>query len=415
MVQLASRSQPSCGTAQRNVPCRGTRSCVRSTAVRCFKGGSDDTGNKPNTALRLNFKIPYRVHFGQSLGLVGSGDSLGNWDPKRTVQMKWTDGDWWTVELTVSSGSSLDLEYKYVVVNADGNIGLWKPGSNYRVTLPLSSGGTKAPRRVKVADAWDDSFKKVDIEEAEVSSAAASSGGRAGPVNSPPSPGRQQELQQLQAEPRQQVLQQPSAPPVAAPDTFPAAASAAATAPPVQPANNPTPVQPLMTPTPATKATASSNGTPPAAQAPPSPEPAAAPAAAPAAPQITVQTAAGTATSPAPGVLPRATSPRAIPPSFAAATTIPVLHPSLLAEQERLEDGVRNSLEDLQAQMDKHQLLRERTDDPAAVEVLVADRIVAAANNRVVAYNKALKAVQEYNRLPPSASAPREVPSDAEK
>ncbi|PNH03303.1 hypothetical protein TSOC_010646 [Tetrabaena socialis] len=44
--------------------------------------------------------------------------------------------------------------------------------------------------------------------------------------------------------------------------------------------------------------------------------------------------------------------------------------------------------------------------DPAAVEVLVADRIVAAANNRVVAYNKALKAVQEYNRLPPSPSAP---------
>ncbi|KXZ44326.1 hypothetical protein GPECTOR_69g419 [Gonium pectorale] len=47
-------------------------------------------------------------------------------------------------------------------------------------------------------------------------------------------------------------------------------------------------------------------------------------------------------------------------------------------------------------------------DDPAAPEILVADRIVAAANNRVVAYNKALKAVQEYNRLPPAPGAVKE-------
>ncbi|EFJ52450.1 hypothetical protein VOLCADRAFT_102948 [Volvox carteri f. nagariensis] len=330
MVQLSPRSQQCCGTAQRYIPlCRGTRSCIRSRAVRCFKGGADEISNKPNNPLRLNFKIPYRVNFGQSLGLVGSGDSLGNWDPKRTVQMKWTDGDWWTVELSISPGGALDLEYKYVVVNQDGNIGYWKPGSNYRVTLPLQPSGTKIPKRVKVADAWDDSFKKVDIEEAEVQAAGSSSNGTAGHAAAPK---------------------------------------------------------------------ASSNGTPPPTQATGIPA---------ATPQPAVP--------PVGSVASRAASPRVVPSNFAAATAIPVIHPSLMAEQERLEDGVRNSLEDLQAQMDKHQQLRERNDDPAAVEVLVADRIVAAANNRVVAYNKALKAVQEYNRLPPSASTAKEATSDIPK
>jgi hypothetical protein len=32
-----------------------------------------------------------------------------------------------------------------------------------------------------------------------------------------------------------------------------------------------------------------------------------------------------------------------------------------------------------------------------------------ACGNLQVAYNKALKAVQEYNRLPPSASAPKDA------
>ena len=61
--------------------------------------------SKPATStLRLNFKIGYRVNYGQCLGVLGSGDSLGNWDPRRTVKMSWTDGDYWTVELTVAPG-----------------------------------------------------------------------------------------------------------------------------------------------------------------------------------------------------------------------------------------------------------------------------------------------------------------------
>ncbi|GLI64112.1 hypothetical protein VaNZ11_007287 [Volvox africanus] len=412
MVQLSPWSNHFCGTAQRNVPlCRGPRSCARSTAVRCFKSGADEISNTPSSTLRLNFKIPYRVNYGQSLGLVGSGDSLGNWDPKRTVQMKWTDGDWWTVELNVFPGGPLDLEYKYVVVNPDGNIGYWKPGSNYRVTLPPQPTGTKVPKRVRVADAWDDSYKKVEVEEAEVQAGLPSASGMVGSGQPSAVP------QQLpQADTWQKGSQQPSV-------AVPAPVSAAAASPVVPPISPPilqSSAPPMSTPLPVSlpnpvvqspsvaEAKVSGNGTAPLSQTP-------AGASTQAVPQTTAPQPSGTLKPPSERTPPRATSPRAIPPNFAAATTIPVIHPSLLAEQERLEDGVRNSLEDLQAQMDKHQQLRERIDDPAAVEIIVADRIVAAANNRVVAYNKALKAVQDYNRLPPSASAPKETVAEVEK
>jgi hypothetical protein len=203
-----------------------------------------------------------------------------------------------------SPRGALDIEYKYVVVNQDGNVGCWKPGGNYRVTLPLQASGAKVPKRVKVADAWDDSFKKVDVEEAETTGASGSSAGGGGAVKSSVV---SEQLQQ--PEPRQQVGQQPAAAPQIGGTTAAAAAAPAAQ-----------PVKPAQTAMPVTEGNSSNNG----------------------APQTSQPSVAGgpqQATDRIPRQ-PRATSPRSPPPSFAAATTIPVIHPSLLAEQERLEDGV---------------------------------------------------------------------------
>ena len=55
-------------------------------------------------AVRLNLQVPYRVNFGQSLAVIGAGEPLGNWDSNKVVQMKWSDGDWWTTEVTVPTG-----------------------------------------------------------------------------------------------------------------------------------------------------------------------------------------------------------------------------------------------------------------------------------------------------------------------
>ncbi|PNW86564.1 hypothetical protein CHLRE_02g091750v5 [Chlamydomonas reinhardtii] len=328
--QLSSRPGVHAGAPAAMGACRGPGLLLRRslTAVRCFKSNSsDDAGARSSTvsSLKLNFKVGYRVNFGQTIAMIGSGDALGNWDPKRSIAMKWTDGDYWTVELNVAPGSALDLEYKYVVVNSDGHIGYWKPGSNYKVTLPLNSSGSKVPKRVKVADAWDDSYKKVDVEEAEALPASPSSKGTSAAAAAPPPP------------------------PKAAPP--PPAAAAASSSAPASGAAQP-------------KAAAQA---PPAAAPPPPPpqqgkqqqqQPAAA------AQQAAPSNGAGPSQKPQNGI-PRATSPRSgsAPAGFAAITSIPAIHPTLMAEQERLEDGVKMSLEDLQNQMDKHQQLRERTDE----------------------------------------------------
>jgi hypothetical protein len=54
--------------------------------------------------VKLSFKLPYRVHFGQDICIVGSSEALGNWDPSRGVGLRWSEGDVWEVEFEVSAG-----------------------------------------------------------------------------------------------------------------------------------------------------------------------------------------------------------------------------------------------------------------------------------------------------------------------
>ena len=49
----------------------------------------------------MSFALPYRCEFGQNLSIVGSTTSLGSWDVDQSVDMEWTDGDVWRVELEI--------------------------------------------------------------------------------------------------------------------------------------------------------------------------------------------------------------------------------------------------------------------------------------------------------------------------
>lgn len=148
------------------------------------------------------------------------------------------------------------MEYKYVVVNADGRVGLWKPGSNYKVTMPLAgaNGASKVLRRIKVADAWDDSFKKVDVEEAEGAPAQQPATSARASASAP-------------AKPAQQQPTRPPAPPAApvppvapsyrassAPAATSYAANGAPKGAPVPPAPPPVPPTPPTPPQPPAKA-----------------------------------------------------------------------------------------------------------------------------------------------------------------
>jgi hypothetical protein len=53
-----------------------------------------------------------------------------------------------------------DFEYKYVVRNEhDHTAASWKPGENFKLKLPEAGKGT-----VRVRDAWDETFREVQIE-----------------------------------------------------------------------------------------------------------------------------------------------------------------------------------------------------------------------------------------------------------
>ena len=51
-----------------------------------------------------------QVSFGESHKVVGGHPSLGDWDVGRAPQMKWNDGNIWTVDVELPEGS--DVEFK---------------------------------------------------------------------------------------------------------------------------------------------------------------------------------------------------------------------------------------------------------------------------------------------------------------
>ncbi|KIZ05022.1 hypothetical protein MNEG_2936 [Monoraphidium neglectum] len=107
--------------------------------------------------------------------MVGSNELLGNWDPKRGMGMRWSEGDVWVADFEVPPGPHLEMEYKYVVRNADGGVSHWKPGSNFSFSLSsvaplvLARGGPRGAQLggVAVRDAWDGARRDVSVEFAE--------------------------------------------------------------------------------------------------------------------------------------------------------------------------------------------------------------------------------------------------------
>jgi len=111
--------------------------------------------------ISLKLNIPYRCKYGQSVAIVGSEKALGSWDPKQALKMAWNEGDIWSTKIKFENCPK-DLEYKYLVLEKDGQVNVWKPGKNYSLDIPVHS-----PGFLNVADSWDDCFKIVDFEEVQ--------------------------------------------------------------------------------------------------------------------------------------------------------------------------------------------------------------------------------------------------------
>uniref|UniRef100_A0A7S0S1Z5 CBM20 domain-containing protein n=1 Tax=Chlamydomonas leiostraca TaxID=1034604 RepID=A0A7S0S1Z5_9CHLO len=284
-----------CSRIQHNSPMAMLARTHRSHAqpVLCKAGSNGVTGKAP---VKVNLKIGYRVNFGQSVGIVGANDILGRWDGAKAVKMAWTPGDYWVADLDVESGTAIQLEYKYVIINSDGRVGTWKPGANCKLDV-LAARGT----RVLVTDTWDDHgprLVEVDVQGAE-----------AQPAPAPQSPPHTQPQPQTPPSPQPQTASQQQPQP--------------------QAQNQPQPAE--------------------APEPPPAPSPAA---------------------------------PAAKPPMSG-------IQAEALAAMGELEEA-----------LERQRKTMSRVTDPTSMEVILGDRLLAAANNKAVAMNRALKAAEALPALP---------------
>eukprot|EP00798_Chlamydomonas_sp_ICE-L_P016592 gene16592-22829_t len=96
----------------------------------------------------VSFRLPYRCGYGHHLAVVGTGYSLGNWDPQNRVSLTWSEGDLWTASTALSPETS-SLEYKFIICDDNGNPVKWQPGDNIKVAMPTGA------LEMIVQNAWD--------------------------------------------------------------------------------------------------------------------------------------------------------------------------------------------------------------------------------------------------------------------
>ncbi|OMJ78123.1 hypothetical protein SteCoe_22141 [Stentor coeruleus] len=76
----------------------------------------------------FNFNITYHTLYGERVVITGEPDFLGNWDPLKGLELEWSPGDVWKVNILIAEGIIKDFEYKYVCVKS--NCLIWEAGVN---------------------------------------------------------------------------------------------------------------------------------------------------------------------------------------------------------------------------------------------------------------------------------------------
>jgi len=98
---------------------------------------------------RVNLGINYHCEFGQ----------------------QWNEGDDWTIDLDLPVEDGTAVEYKYVIRGPHGDV-TWKPGSNYDIPLPEQGPAAWLQTAIAIKDAWDESFRCIQMDTQESESAA---------------------------------------------------------------------------------------------------------------------------------------------------------------------------------------------------------------------------------------------------
>lgn len=82
----------------------------------------------PVLTYEFNFNIQYNTFFGERIVVTGEPEFLGNWDPLKGLELEWSTGCYWKVNILLGEGVVKDFEYKYVCIKK--NEILWEKGKN---------------------------------------------------------------------------------------------------------------------------------------------------------------------------------------------------------------------------------------------------------------------------------------------
>jgi glucoamylase len=121
----------------------GTATATATATVTGTATTTTPTGCATATAVAVTFNEVKSTTFGQTVKIVGNIDALGNWNTANAVALsasQYTSSNpLWSATIRLPAGQA--IQYKYIVVNADGSV-TWEADPNHSYTVPATCSGT---------------------------------------------------------------------------------------------------------------------------------------------------------------------------------------------------------------------------------------------------------------------------------
>ena len=77
---------------------------------------------------KIKFEIKYDTKYGEEIGILGSNNTLGNWNINNIFFLKWNEGNIWNGIININQPYT-NFEFKFIVTN-NRKIKFWQNGNN---------------------------------------------------------------------------------------------------------------------------------------------------------------------------------------------------------------------------------------------------------------------------------------------
>lgn len=104
--------------------------------------------------MKIRFTIHFKTEWGQRMFVSGSEPELGAWNTSKAKELGYLPGDVWSGEISLGGDGNVSLEYKYILIDANGKV-IWESGPNRIFTTDEEhSPWLKTLSEVDLIDSW---------------------------------------------------------------------------------------------------------------------------------------------------------------------------------------------------------------------------------------------------------------------